>query len=253
MELRRYLRIVRRRLLLIVAIVVAALAAGYFITPRAHTYTGTATLYVGSRSINVDPRSGDVSGQRVQGFDRLITTFTQMIRSRSVATAAVARTGVNQSPGAVSGATQAEQIVNTNLIRVSVTQDDAAAARGLTNGVSDAFVQQIKRFEPSNTGSDQIASVYQRASLPGPNPSSLPRNLALAGLFGLLVAGALVALLEYTDISLRSSEDVERHLELPVLGVVPALGDRLPVPTAKRVRNLQPQRQPRFEREPTIG
>ena len=50
MELRRYLRIVRRRLLLIVAIVVAALAAGYFITPRGHTYTGTATLYVGSRS-----------------------------------------------------------------------------------------------------------------------------------------------------------------------------------------------------------
>src|SRR5207237_8891782 len=129
----------------------------------------------------------------------------------------------------------------------------AAAARGLTNGVSEAFVQQIKRFEPSNTDADQIASVYQRASLPGPNPSSLPRNLALAGLFGLLVAGALVALLEYTDISLRSSEDVERHLELPVLGVVPALGDQLPVPAAKRVRNLPSRRQPRFEREPTIG
>jgi capsular polysaccharide biosynthesis protein len=253
MELRRYLRIVRRRLLLIIAIVVAAVAAGYFITPRADTYTGTATLYVGSRSINVDPRSQDVSGQRVQGFDRIITTFSEMIRSRSVATAAVARTGASQSPSAVSGSTTAEQIENTNLLRVSVTQSDAAAARGLTNGVSDAFVQQIKRFEPSDTADDQIAYVYQHASLPGPNPSSLPRNLALAGLFGLLVAGALVALLEYMDITLRSSEDVERHLELPVLGVVPALGDRLPVPRAKRVRNLPSQRRPRFERDPTVG
>jgi capsular polysaccharide biosynthesis protein len=253
MELRRYLRIVRRRLLLIVVIVAAALAAGYFITPRAKTYTATATIYVGSRSINIDPNSGDVSGQRVQGFDRLITTFNEMIRSRSVARDAVARGQVDRSADAVSGATKAEQITNTNLISVSVTQDDPAAARGLANGVSDAFVQQIKRFEPSNTGADQIASVYQRASLPGPNASSLPRNLALAGLFGLLVAGALVAILEYTDISLRSSEDVERHLELPVLGVVPALGDQLPVPTATRVRNLPSVRQPQAQRDPTIG
>jgi capsular polysaccharide biosynthesis protein len=253
MELRRYLRIVRRRLLLIIAIVVAALAAGYFITPRAKTYTATATIYVGSRSISLDPQSRDVSGERVQGFDRLITTFTEMIRSRAIARDAVESGQVDRPAAAVSGATTAEQIENTNLIRVSVTQDDPAAARGLTNGVADAFVRQIKRFEPSNTGEDQIASVYQYATLPGPNPTSLPRNLALAGLFGLLVAGALVALLEYTDVTLRSSEDVERHLELPVLGVVPALGDRLPVPTAKRVRNLPSQRRPRFERDPTLG
>lgn len=254
MELRRYLSIVRRRALLILAIVAAALAAGYFATPRDKTFTATTTLYVGSRSIDIDPRSGDVSGQRVAGFDRLITTFTAMIRSRPVADDAVREAGINRPAGAVSAATEAEQVPNTNLIRVSVTQDDPAAARALSNGVAEAFVAQIREFEPRDTAtSEEIASVYQRAGLPGPNASSLPRNLALAGLFGVLVAGALVALLEYMDISLRSSEDVERHLELPVLGVVPALGDELPVPPAKRVRRLPTLKQPEPERGASLG
>ena len=43
-------------------------------------------------------------------------------------------------------------------------------------------------------------------------------------LFGLLVGAALVFLLDYLDLSLRSTDDVERLLELPVLGVIPAFG-----------------------------
>jgi hypothetical protein len=66
----------------------------------------------------------------------------------------------------------------------------------------------------------------------------LARNLGLAGLLGLIVAGALIALLEYLDISMRSAEDVERQLELPVIGVVPALGDVLPVTPPASVRNV---------------
>jgi hypothetical protein len=66
------------------------------------------------------------------------------------------------------------------------------------------------------------------------------RTLALAGVFGVLAAGALLALLEYLDITLRSAADVERQLELPVLAVVPALGRELPVAPALSGKALTP-------------
>jgi capsular polysaccharide biosynthesis protein len=252
MELRRYLRIVRRRLLLIVAIVAAAAAAGYIVTPKSKTYTASTTLYVGARSINIDPRSGQVSGERVAGFDRLIRTFNVMITSRSVVNAAVSDASVRRSAGAVAADIKAEQVPSTNLIQLSVTDADPAAARGLANAISDAFVKQINAFEPGTTPTggqtdpaSQVISVYQRAALPStPNSIGLARNVALAALFGLIAAGALVALLEALDISIRSPEDVERRLELPVLGVVPALGNQLPVTPALRVRGLPTRRQP---------
>jgi capsular polysaccharide biosynthesis protein len=251
MELRRYITIVRRRLPLVVAVLIAALAAGYLITPKAKTYTASTVLYVGSRSISVDPRSGQVSGDRVIGFDRLIKTFSAMIQSEPAAKAAIDDASVNRSVGTVNGETKAEQVENTNLIRVSVTDTDRATARALANSISDSFVQQVNQFEPRDQPADQVLSVYQRAGLPGaPNSRGLARNMVLAGLLGLVAAGALIALLEYLDISLRSAEDVERQLELPVIGVVPALGNELPASGPAKARSAAPRRPTRASGSP---
>ena len=233
MELRRYLSILRRRMLLILAIVVAALAAGWLITPRTHQYTASSTLYVGSAAIG----SGDISGDRVAGFDRVIKTFTAMLPSEKVVRAGVSSAGVDRSVGAVAGVTQAAPVENTNLIKLSVTDNDPAAARGLANGIADAFVRQINKVEPATGQTSHVLSVYERAWTPSaPDPSNLLRNLVLALLLGLVIAGSVVGLLEHLDISFRSIEDVERRLELPVLGVLPSLGSHMPVPPAARVQ-----------------
>jgi capsular polysaccharide biosynthesis protein len=237
MEARRYLSIVRRRLVLIIAIVVAAMAAGWLITPSEGSYTATSTLYVGSRSIDLSPTSGEVSGDRVHGFDRLITTFTKMIDSRTVAREAVTAADVQRTTDDVLASTGAEQIESANLIEVSVDDSDPATARALANGVAAAFVDQLEQFEPTDPEAEPLVSIYEQAPLPTTaNPSPLVRNLLLALIVGLVAAGAVVALLEHLDISLRSREDVERHLGLPVLGVIPALGNRLPAMGAAKVR-----------------
>jgi capsular polysaccharide biosynthesis protein len=47
-------------------------------------------------------------------------------------------------------------------------------------------------------------------------------NIMLSLVLGLMVFVGLAFLLEYLDYTIKTPEDVERHLELPVLGVVPA-------------------------------
>jgi receptor protein-tyrosine kinase len=236
MEIRRYLSIVRRRWLLVTAIIVVALAAGVAVTPRGHTYTATSLLYVGSRSVDVAPASGDVSGDRVAGFDRLINTFAAMVTTRSTADAAIADAKVARSPDAVVAETTASQVPNTNLIQIAVTDSDASVSRALANSQAQSIIDQVRSFEPQTAGApaDQAVSVYQRAEGPtGANHSELRRNVALAGLFGVIVAILLLALLEHLDITVRSAEDAERELDVPVLAVVPSLGRRLPLsPTA---------------------
>lgn len=48
-------------------------------------------------------------------------------------------------------------------------------------------------------------------------------NIALALVLGLMVFTALAFVLEYLDATIKTPEDVEQHLELPVLGMVPAV------------------------------
>jgi capsular polysaccharide biosynthesis protein len=237
MEIRRYVSIVRRRWVLVVAIVAAALVAGYLITPRDHSYTATTTLYVGSRSVDLAPQSGQISADRVAGLDRLISTFTALVPTRPIADATARSTGGKRAIGAIMASTKATQVPETNLIKVSYTDRDAGVSVSMANGVASALVDQIRGFEPRPNTSDQVISVYDKARGAGlPSPSELPRNLGLAGIFGLIAAGALLALLEYLDITIRTPDDAERLLELPVLAVVPAWGHDAPVIPAASVR-----------------
>jgi capsular polysaccharide biosynthesis protein len=253
MEARRYLSIVRRRLALIIAIAVAALAAGWLITPTEKSYTATSTLYVGSQSIDVSPDSREISGDRVHGFDRLISTFSKMLTSRSVARGAIGSTEVDRTVTEVTSRTSAAQVENANLIEVSVTDPDPATARALANGMAVEFVDLLAQFEPSDADEDRLVTVYEQAPLPSvANSLPLVRNLVLALIIGLVAAGGVIALLEHLDISLRSRDDVERHLGLPVLGTIPALGNRLPAMGAAKVRE-RPAALPRHERGDPVG
>jgi capsular exopolysaccharide synthesis family protein len=68
--------------------------------------------------------------------------------------------------------------------------------------------------------------VVDRALLPGgPFRPSLSRNLGLGAGAGLLAGIALVFLLHYMDRTMKTREEVERLLDLPVLAVVPDIGE----------------------------
>ena len=46
-------------------------------------------------------------------------------------------------------------------------------------------------------------------------------NLAIGGILGIMLGVMLVFFLEYMDNTIKNTEDVERILNLPILGVIP--------------------------------
>lgn len=92
----------------------------------------------------------------------------------------------------------------------------------------DALLKQQGETEViSKLRDEQITSVrvVDRA-LPPPEPfkPSLKKNLLMAGFLGAGLGVGLAFLLSYLDRSLRTPEQVEQYLQLPALGVIPAVG-----------------------------
>lgn len=89
----------------------------------------------------------------------------------------------------------------------------------------DALLQRYKEVGvASNLGASNI-NIVDRAMVPSsPFTPNLVRNLAI-GLFLGLVLGVLVALVrEFLDDTVKTPEDIEQRLRLPVLGVIPKVG-----------------------------
>ena len=86
----------------------------------------------------------------------------------------------------------------------------------------------------------EILNTAEPARLP--SRPSWPLNLALAGLFGVVLAVGTAVLLEYFDTSFRNVADVEARLRLPVLGIIPYQSDPLDLATDTDPADTEPYR-----------
>jgi capsular polysaccharide biosynthesis protein len=223
-ELRRYLTLLKQRRLLVVVIVLAALAGSYLASSRTPMYRGQATIYVGLRGLPLQGASADLQ----TGQQAIAQTFANMVATQPVATEALAATHISRSADTVIKNTKATVIAGTSLIKLTYDDHDPAAAQALTNLMAQSFISQIQRLDPptvpagSNGPPPSLANVFESARLPvSPQPNGVARNVVLGLLFGLLAAVGLVLLLDYLDLTVKGPEDLERRLDLPVLGTIP--------------------------------
>jgi capsular exopolysaccharide synthesis family protein len=102
----------------------------------------------------------------------------------------------------------------------------------------DGLLQQYKEIGVAGGVSTNNVSVVDSAQVPGaPYKPSLPRNLALALLAGLLLGVALAFVVDHLDDTIRTPEEVESMFALPVLGTIPLLKGQPPLQASADLRS----------------
>lgn len=88
-----------------------------------------------------------------------------------------------------------------------------------------ALLARVKEANISSTMVPANVAVIDKAQLPmRPFKPNNSRNLGLAMVLGLGLGVGLALMLEYTDYSIKSIDDMERACNMPSLGVLPLLG-----------------------------
>lgn len=90
----------------------------------------------------------------------------------------------------------------------------------------DALLQRFKEIGIVGVGENNVF-VIDEAEIPmRPSAPSLPQNLFLGLLFGLLAGTAAVFARESLNQSISSADDVRKYLNVPFLGGIPHVGDQ---------------------------
>ena len=227
MELRRYFDLIRRRIALVIVAVIIGGVAGFVTTSRAPVYSATSTIYVGSLDLAANQQQLSLQA----GLNEVVATFASMIPSPVIAQRALLKTHLHRGAGAVAASTTAVVVPGTDLIDVTVADAHPDDAIRLANGVANAFVSQISRYQSSTPASaistspgavpNEPAYVFQDATAASLSSNGLTRKVLIGGAFGLVISILLIFLLDYLDITIKSPEELERRVGLPVLGIVP--------------------------------
>ena len=201
----------------IVYMIIAAAALGglalivnlFLIKP---TYTSSTKMYVLNRQSSDTLTQADLNSSTY-----LTNDYMELIKSRTVLEAVIQEMGLNMSYEDLRGKISVSSERDTRIITVSVNDHDPAMARDIANAIreeSSEHIEKVMKIEAVN--------VVDVANLPNKKSSpKIKRNVLIAALLGgFLVAVYFIIRFMMND-KINTSEDVERYLQLSVLGSLP--------------------------------
>lgn len=221
MDVRDYLRAVRRQWWMVVTAVVLGVGAGVGVTAMTPPeYAASVTFFVGTQTKGVsDAYQGSLfSQQRIKSYADLLT-------SDRLARVVVSREPAARSATRVQAAITATPVPDTVLLQATVTDRNRNRAVMLTRAVADAFVDLVRTLEtPPGSSSptvwvEVVAGPTLAAEPVAPQPV---RNTALGLAVGLLLGVGGAVLREVLDTSVKTAGALAELTGAPVLSAVPA-------------------------------
>lgn len=197
-----------------------------FVTP---TYKAGVTMYVNN--------SSGVNGQYMSSNDlavaqRLVETYTNIIASHTVLSKVVEASGLQITADQLRSMLVASAVGETEMFTVSVIAPDPQMAADVANVIAEVAPAEINKIIPGST-----ARVVDYARIPkGRYAPSYTTNTILGFLVCGVLAAAFVVVQYLLDTRLTKKEDLERICGVPVLGMIPEIGEETKSKSSRKVR-----------------
>lgn len=208
----------KKRWILIVSItLVATLISGvlsfFVIKP---TYETSTKVFIGKEESNQE----GYNTNDIQMYQKLLQTYAETIKTNEVVQAAINSTNnTDLTVPAVKGALTVTPVSDTQILQIKYQNKSPEVAKEILEGITNEFVILAKELVPNGN-----VRVIEAVQLPeNPVAPNKKMNVAIAFLLGLMVSVGLVFLIEYLDNTFKSKEELERELDIPVVGIIPEI------------------------------
>jgi len=176
------------------------------------TYSATSTVLV-----NKTTQPGTQEYYDALLSQQLTNTYAQLVTRPVVLDEVQRRLNTKIDRARLTKMITATPVKDTQLINIAVKDNDPVLTANIANTLAQVFMDD-NAGQFAATGSIKLAKAAEMPKKP--ISPSLPMNLTLAVVLGLVVAGGLAFLLEYMDDTIKAPADAEAESGLPVLASV---------------------------------
>jgi capsular polysaccharide biosynthesis protein len=217
MELRDYLRILRKRgwIIILTTVLTAAAAWGF---SQMQTVEWKSTISVFVRPQRIDNGTLLATKQILRGFVRYIDSlnFSQRV---------INQLGLDMKPDTLKGKVTIASKDEDYIIQIDVVDTDPAQSNRIALEWANQFVQWRDQDNLKQRKEDRVDANIVQEPIPGKFRPQTTLNVVAGAIIGLLLGVVIVFFLESIESNiLRSPDDVERVLGTTVIGAIPAAG-----------------------------
>ena len=215
-DLKEYFGIIKKKskiiiLITLIAMISSALVSFFVLSPVYETKT---TLIVNRSEAS---ENTSMTGDEYNVSQKLAVTYGEIIKSRTVLDEVIDSLGLDMTYDELVSKISVSPVGDTQIISIKVQDTNARKAMDIANAIPKVFTKEVQRITKANG-----AEVIDKAILPqAPIKPNKVMNVAIATVLGLMIGLFIVFFMHYIDTKMTKPEDITRHLDIPVLGVIP--------------------------------
>lgn len=216
-DLQELFQILKKHLLLIFALAVSIMALSgvftlFFITPVYQT--STQLILVPRVSEGALLTQGEINANL-----QMINTFNEVLVSPMILNEVIDELDLTLTAGSLRSMVTARNTTNSQVITLTVQNENAELASKIANTTAEIFKMEVlENFNMDNVRILADAQIPNRPISPRPL-----LNVGIGLVIGAMIGIFLAFLLEFLDKTVKTEQEVEKLIGVPVIGIIPIM------------------------------
>ena len=200
-------------IVVLIAVIMGYIYTSFLVKPK---YTSSTTLILAQR--NSADSTGTITSTDVTLNDKLIDTYKEIATSNTVVRTVITNLKLtNIDENTLKKEINVTAVNGTQILKISVTDSNADMATKIANEMGQVFSKRIADIYKI----DNVSIIDEAETTGIPSNINHKKDMLIFLVGGIVIAVALVLLINMLDNSIKSSTDIERALNLNILAEIP--------------------------------
>lgn len=182
-----------------------------------HTYMIKPT-FEASTELYITSSDSVISLQDLQIGAALTADYQNIITSRAVLNQVISDLQLDTNYKGLAKLIKVSNPASTHIIHTTVTTGDLALSRDIANDLLNVSIDRI--YQIVGTSEPTIIDYSEAEAVQEVTPS-ITKYMVIGGMAGAFLVALFVVIKMLMDTTIRSDDDVEKYIQLPVLAAIP--------------------------------
>lgn len=206
-------------LIVVILFIVVGGVYSYGLKTPKYTASTTLVLAMAETSEKTKEQENTITTTDVTLNSKLVSTYSELVKSKKILRKVIKNLQINMDEDVLRANVKVTSVEDTELIRIAVTNVNPTYASKIANEIAKVFSDMIQDIY--NINNIYIVDVAEVPSSPS-NVNHI-KDLALFAMIGLVLSAAYVFILNMLDTTIKSTEDIEKAYNIPVLVTIPLI------------------------------
>lgn len=200
-------------LLITITVVICLLGCIYGLFIQKPVYKSYTTIILGG---NETTASQTITQSDITLNKNLVDTYAEIVKSRRVLEQVIAELDLEETYEELSNKISVSSVNNTEIIKITVADSNPIEAKNVANVTANFFSKEVVKLYNMNN-----VNVLDEANEANePYNINIPKQVIIYFFIGIIIALSILFIIFYFDRTIKSVEQVEQKIKLPILGGV---------------------------------